>query len=248
MKTIHCLSAPDKKMTWLMIIIIGALMSSTLSAQNAKSDIQKINQVFIAQNEFAISMAYNLYANYSSGVVYSTEKGEVERSGQKEYSKLASIETVINDKYAVVIDNMAKAIMVQKAEKMKQKNVLPISLDTIIKYCKSIEYQKTSSDIGEYTLKMGFSDYQQIDIYFNTKTFLLTKLVLYSKKAKKLDENDAKLKKEKPRLEIVFAEINLKPEIAPSVFSEATYITISGNTITGNGKYKNYKIINGLKN
>ena len=94
---------------------------------------------------------------------------------------------------------------------------------------------------------MDFSAYQEVDIYFDNHSYVITKLVLYSRTAQKLAENNPKLKKEKARLEIVFSEMVMNPKLSPTTFSEKNYIEIKGKTITGLGKYRSYKIVNGLQ-
>ena len=93
-------------------------------------------------------------------------------------------------------------------------------------------------------LKNNFVEYNELDIYINKNTFFIERIVLFYKNPLSIDGNSVSAYKEKPRLEIVFKNIDITPTFSDLIFAEGSYFSeIKGNIVLA-APYRHYKLIN----
>jgi hypothetical protein len=228
----------------VVYIIVFLLIVSFGHAQDIKKDCLKINQKYNATKKVSMKMDYTLYANYTTITPFQKEKGEMKRNDELMSYKVGPIETVRTEKYELVIDNDEQVIAMMEHhtklfswdEKMYVGN-----LDKILPYCESTSYTEEKDNQGCYDIKMKSGEYSRAKLYFDKKTFFITKLILFYRKETILNQ-DGVGKKEKPRLEITYTDIQESPVFAANEFSESKYVVKGGKNFKCIEKYKDYTL------
>ena|SRR3989344_7173980 len=213
-------------------------------AQDIKSDCLKINQKYNTSKKVSMKMEYNLYSNHTATVPFQKERGEMKRNNELMSYKIGPMETVRTDKFELVVDNDEQfiAMMEHKTKLFSWDEKMYVgTLDKILPYCESTSYTEEKDNQGCYDIKMKAGEYSRAKLYFDKKTFFITKLILFYRKETILNE-DGVGKKEKPRLEIIYKDIQENPEFAANEFSETKYVVKSGSTFKCLEKYKDYTL------
>lgn len=228
-------------------IITGVVLfiSAVLPAQQLKEDVRKVNDTYARAKNVSMKIHYRLYQDYSTAVPFEDKTGTYIRQGQNYFSQLLGITTIQNGSTKLSVSDAEKTIIVSDADR---KIAAPsnVMIDSLIKRCSKVEF----TDLGEgrklYRLrfeKTAFFEYDMIDLQFGSNYFI-EKIVLFYREAVVLDETAGKMKKEKPKLEISYSEINTQPVVAADQFSEAKYIRRSGKTVLPAAAFKNWKVLN----
>ncbi|OFY82814.1 MAG: hypothetical protein A3F72_01645 [Bacteroidetes bacterium RIFCSPLOWO2_12_FULL_35_15] len=196
-------------------------------SQNAKQDMIKINEAYSKFNDLAMNITYNLYPNYTATSPVETETGSFKQHESLRYSKLKGIESLQNKEYLVVVDNEEKLIVVSNPVKFNPGKITMVDLDKAFTNCSSIQFIDNKSALSGYKLTFKetiVSEFDAIDLYFNKKTFLVEKIVFYYREKIRVNEYDESSPKEKPKLEIVFSNMDFKTISDLTFFSENRFI------------------------
>jgi hypothetical protein len=126
-----------------------------------------------------------------------------------------------------------------------------VPIDTLIGYCQEVKKLSPTgtSRVYEMNINKLDVDIEKLWIFFDSGTSLMSKIVLFYREPKSLDEDaneeyDANVVKEKPRLEISYQNVKLNAVIPDSEFSEKGIISKQKDQYKGIGVYSNYKVIN----
>lgn len=231
-------------MKLLINIFLLCSLVSGLKAQDLKSDCLKINQNYNACKKLSMKMDYELYSNYTAAIPFQKLDGEMKRNSELMAYKIGPIETVRTEKYELVVDHDEQFIALMEHhtklfewdEKMYVGN-----LDKILLHCESTTYTEEKNNTGCYDIKMKAGEFAKARLYFDKKTFFITKLILFYRGETVLNE-DGNGKKERPRLEITYKNIEENKEFAPNEFSELKYVIKSGDNFKCIEKYKDYTL------
>lgn len=226
-------------------IIVCILLYHFSWSQKIGDDFKKVNAFYSNNTNLSMSIMYNLYHDYYTAEVYDSYKGQYKKKGDKLYSDLLGIETISNNKYAVTINKNDKMIVVADPINLSSLPT-PVNADSLVKICSSITFSESDED---KIYKMNFDkspyfEYKMVEIFINKKNFYLDKLVLYFRDAIKFNYDDIKDKKDTPRVEIIYSNVNNSSITDDSFFSEKKYIMASNGKYSSVGKFSDYKIVN----
>lgn len=216
------------------------------AAQNAKQDILKINETYSSIKDLSMDITYTVFPSSKSKVALETHTGCFKQHGDMKYSRLKEVEAVHNNNYSLVIDNEDKLIVVANPAKSNMSEITMIDLDKSLSQCASIDFLGTIGSLSGYKLMFKqnvVSEYDAVELYFNKKSFFVEKLVIYYRQKVKLNEEDPNAVKDKPRLEIVFSNTNLKTIADITLFSEERFIEKKKGKYYPTSAYNSYQLI-----
>lgn len=234
----------------IKLFIILAILPLIISAQSenyakAAVDFRLVNQAYYNTAALSMNVNYTLFPGYTSTTPFDRSNGTYMKSGNATYSNLLGIISLSNSKATVTLDSNEQTIVV--SDPMKD-NFDPkmIELDTMLKLCSSIEYKELDG-IRYYKLrfdKLLISEYNAIEVYIDSKTNLLSRLTLFFRIEMDLDEEGSEYSTDKPRLEIVYTNVNTNPVFNKDQFSETKYVAMQGGNVSAAPAYSKFKVIN----
>lgn len=232
---------------WIAGIFL--FMTTVLPAQQLKEDIRKVNETYAKTKAVSMKIQYRLFQNYVTAIPFEDKSGSYIRQGQNYVSQLLGITTLQNGSLKLSVSDAEKTIIVSDADK-KMASPGNEMLDSLVSRCSKIEFTDLGDGRKLYRLrfeKTAFFEYDMIELQIGS-TFFVEKLVLYYREAVVLDDTNGSMKKEKPKLEISYSEINTQPVITADQFSETKYVRRSGKTFLPAAAFANWKILNYKKN
>jgi hypothetical protein len=231
---------------FLCSLLANGFAQQEVSGSKAAADFIRINEAYADYKKLKMDIDYLLFPDYTATTPFENEKGVFMKENNNTYTELFGITSLNNSKVSLSVDKNEELMVVADPPK---KTSIPgvIAFDTLLKICSSIQYAELDGNIKYYRLRFDnvvFSQYNEIDIYFDGGTFLLTKLNLYFREEVDANPDDKINLKEKPRLEITYSAIDTSPVFEVGQFSETHYIRIAGKKISCSSGYTKYQLIN----
>ena len=235
----------------LILFFVVLSLADVAFSQNMKEDIRKVNLVYDKNDKISMDIIYNAYETYESSRIADTYVGSMKRNGKNYYSKILDIETVYTDKYALVINKEKKQLIVNNPIMFNNSNVTMVDVDESFNSYSEVKEKTETATQKVYYFKVKkniITNVSAFDIYINKETFFVEKAVIYYAHELKSNPNDANEKYKKPRLEIVFNNININPTFEAGFFDYNSYITAKGTEFKLTDTYKDYNLSNQVFN
>ena len=241
----------------ILTTIFLIFISFTSFCQDFKADWKKIVEAYKQHDKFSMHLEYRLYKNYSSTEVFENGSADVKKSGDVFHYTMLGTETLVNDKYVIILNHNLKKLMIDRHMPRKTAPMIKVDLnmDSILQAFarhfgdmteqhEQVECREQDNQLQEYTLNYGIGEYKAIKIVFNKNTWHLEKMVLLFRNEYDMAQDGHKAA---PRLEILYQDFNSKPEFSADEFSEQQFLTVlkDGN-LNVKSKYKGYSVINHL--
>lgn len=233
------------------LIPVFFLYTGSCIAQIAKDDFAMINKTYDNNSRLSMKMKYEVYQNKDTKSVYQFETGEIEKNGNSKYTRIGEMETIENEKYTLIVDKEDKNISVlgksigtlpDKAEQLDMAN-----MEQLLTICTKVEFKKENNNQNSYVLSIPNSEYTEVKLVYNSKTFFVEKMILFYNEEQNLEEKDGGLK-EAPRVEITYYDFNIKPVFQEKDFTYEKYLVKSKGKFYGKEAYKSYTINENLLN
>jgi hypothetical protein len=245
----------NKKMNQIIRITVFCLIFikeiSVSYSQNFKDDLAKINNAYLTVKEFSMDIDYKVYSDNSFAVPLETQHSFLYKKDDCQYTTWEDNLILVTSDYSILIDTTEREILVSKSEKFDAGRLTMLNFDSLSKNKNiTVNFEKVNAEVAHYKIVFSnrvVSEYDEMDIYFNVKTFFLDKLGLLYRRSIPLKESDPKSKFVKPRLEIQFALMNLHPKFRPNLFSEKRFFKKENGKLEVSNEYKEYQLINHLK-
>lgn len=214
-------------------------------AQNIKADIAAINAAYRKYDKLSLNFELNMFETYQSQRVYYTQKAVVQKNGSSTFQKTDDNECINTPDYSLMVDREEKDIVY--APKKTTFNPADVSItgsvDSVLKFCKSVTFKKISDQMFSYSFVMpdSYPDYNQVIFFFDPQQFLIRKIIFFC------EEDDISVDNEKERLsksriEISYTNINTNPKFSNQDFSYERYLVKSGNKFLLKPELKNYHL------
>lgn len=229
----------------MQLLMLPALINTSF-AQTANEDFRKVNAAYSKHQSLSMNVTYTLYSNYSSTVAHDKQKGVYMRQGDKYYSRLLGVETMNNGKTIIVTDHNDKVMLVADPPQT-QKSPTPLDIDSMLATCGETKYSETKAGQKVYSMsfdKRKYLEYSKVDIYINSQTWLIDKIVLYYREQVSLDPDNDNALKEAPRVEITYSSVITNPAFDKEQFSENKFIASAGGKLKATGAYAGFEVIN----
>lgn len=222
----------------------------SFSSDDPTIDLKKISDVYESMEDIALNLDYKVFEDHFSSIPKETERGLYFRKGKNEFSELLGVTTVQFENEKVFINKDEKIIILTDFVTMRDSSFLGInffisSLDKIGTLNKKI-ISKSSSCLS---INYGSEKipYKVIEIFYNPKTFLMSKAILYYREKMSMDDSSPKKSGTPPRVEILFTNIDQARIKESDVFNYSNYIVRSGKKLLAGTKYKGFEIVNQKK-
>jgi hypothetical protein len=236
--------------TGLLLLVCATVFAQAPAAaknyrEQARKDFALTNAAYSKLKSYRMAVHYRLYTNYTTTTAFESSDGAYIRQDNNIYSSLLGIVTLQNKQAKLTVNSASKTIVVANPDQL---TAAPsnLQLDSSLKRCTSIDFVDLGEGRKRYVLhfdRTPFFEYDRMELEFRND-HLLERLVFYYREAVNLDETNATLKKEKPRLEISFSDIDLAPTLAADQFSEQAYILMQGKKILPASAYSDYRVLN----
>ena len=234
-----------------VLVFVFAFNAESLFAQGFKDEFRMVNETYENKSKITMDIIYNAYESHESSKIVDTYKGNMIRNGASYFTKILDTETIYTDKYSFMLDKGKKQLIVANPIPFKKSNLTMVEVDESLKAYSEVKELTETGDCKVYHFKLRdniYSEIESFDFHINKETHLIQKAVLFYSQAMKIDPNDKNAKAKKPRLEVLFLNININPAIDSSLFDYKTYISLSGKDFTLNENYNGYKLINQVYN
>lgn len=235
-----------KYLTLLICLLPVIMPAQKENYARAAIDFRLVNEAYLKAAALKTDVGYTLFPSYTSTVPFEKSKGVFMKQGSSTYSNLLGIISLSNSKVTVTLDSNEQTIVVTDPPSRNVKDPSLVDLDTLLNTCTSIEY-KELGELKYYKLRFDqvpAFEYNAIEVYIDSKTNFLSRLTLFFRMEMDMDDGDDKYTKEKPRLEIVYTNVNTRPVFAQDQFSETKYISIQGKAIKAAAAYSQFRLIN----
>jgi len=242
-----------------LIFLLVILMSWTITiAQTSEQDFDNIRKVYANMAEYTMDLEYKMYKNYTSTIPVDHINMLLKKKGNQCYNRLAGSETLINDKYVMVLNHESKIFMIDKnVRSYPVKGISKTDPDVdklfsaIMKEIKdedsihvTVKEKKISGKEKQYTIYYSGGEYSAVSFSYDVNTYLVKKVILYFRRKMEINTGDAA---QAPRLEIVYRQTDLRPGFDKNTFSETAYAVVhKDGSIKLNPAFKDYKMINHL--
>lgn len=231
-----------KRIHFITILVLALLSNGY--AQVAKDDFARINKVYAENSRISVKMTYEVFRNRTATTALNSEKGEMKKKEGVSYSRIGPIETITNKEYKLIVDHEDKNISVlgmQEGQKTEGKELYPVDLEKLITLCDKVEFKKISDQQASYTLTIPGTGYDEVKMIYNTSTFLIEKMILYSGEKQNLEDTEGGLK-EAPRMEISYSEYKTDPDFKNTPFTYGSFLEKRNGKLVAKPVYQTYTV------
>ena len=223
------------------------------SAQNAKEDFSKINATLMGAGNLLMETEYRVYENHLSKIPKEVSYGVIKQKDNKLYQHISTVQALMNDKYTVHLDSSERILVISDPVKLgeQRKLAMQVDLNTLLSQCKSIAFKEISKIDGVYLLAYkddAVTEFDNCEIYFDRKAFVVKKMVLYYSDKMQLDDDKPEEKGQEPKLEIIFKKIDTQAVFKDGEFDEKRFVETKGNKLTAASRYKGFRVIDNRYN
>jgi len=229
--------------------LLSFFSNTNITKSNVKDDIIKVNKAYSLKSTYSFNISYSLYKNKYSKTPLETQNGKYIKYYNQQISNVGSIQSVYLEDALIVTDKSSKSMIVSKPQAEMHSFSNSLNIDSMLNANTEAKYLGEINGIKSYYFKINKdlrSEFESITIHIDTNTYFISKISYLLSKASKYHPEDENETAEKMRLDIVFSNINLKPNIVKSKFKTSFYFKKNHGILIGVGNYKSYSIINNL--
>jgi hypothetical protein len=150
----------------LYFFLLSFLLAGVLIAQDAKTDLIKLNQHYI-DKDIAADMRLQLFSSWESNQLKDEHQAKFLRSkdGSSLYYGLKEREIVRTPQFSLLVDHEHKLMMIQPAIKAPIPDLVSI-IDTLLKRAVKVDYQQEGPK-SRYNFDFDRGPYPRIDVVFD---------------------------------------------------------------------------------
>lgn len=231
------------KVTMLCLIAFCTGFGAKAQLNYDRSDFERINKAYAQIKAIRTEVDYVYYPDYSSKTPGETLQALLSLEGPNYYYRLQDVETLRTPEMTLLIDHAERQIVLESTQRNTPEMLLGADLDKLLSICTKIKYAYPAQGIKQYEMYAPLPETERIDIYFNTATFMMQRVVLFYNYT--LSEEEGGTGK-KPRLEMVYRNQNTRPQFAKDFFSPNRFVQKSGDRFVAAASCKGYEVIDYL--
>lgn len=241
------------KVVFSMLLLLTSLSVSAGNPliEKAKADFKKVNTTYMTTASFSMSINYLVFDNHVNGNLIENKLGVFIKNNNQSYTKLLDVETIVNTKNTIVVNNEDKFLVITDTKKIEL-SPIQTNVDTLLKICKDIKVVELGTSERMYKLIYNDdenSEFSQIDISINLTDHTIKKMTLFYNQSMPVDQSNYYAEEKKPRLEITYKSFKKMDGLNPTLselFKESNYLTLNNAEYKSAQKYSRYKVINQL--
>ncbi len=223
-----------------IFLVIGLLLSITISGQSVGDVFKKMNAPFTAPKVLQFNTTYNLYKDYKTKVVHQTYSGTFLKNVSNEiYLKIDKTEFINTKKLSLKINHGEKAMIVSNSQEFSTGQ---FDVSKLIEFCKISSFKDFKSYWEIILVPKEFSGLNYSQIVINvSKNYVLQKQIFYYNTGMNFSKDYKNQDLSNPRLEILYSTNNSSVNL--SKINTNVYFTINkNNKVSVTAKYKNYEV------
>lgn len=230
----------SSKYNWWVLLFFFIGSTANLAAQNVDSDLEKIESIYDNNKKVIINKQINYYKKVTDKQPEESVTSTLKRDRSNYYSTAFNVETMVTKGVSVLIDHNSKTILLDKNDANELDESLKLGISSVKSSSYKIDFKKVAKQ-GCYTFHFKSGNHLKAELWFNSETFYVEKIVYYPNTT---NINDAE---SYFKIEILITDYNLnfQPEELKD-FNIYQYINVSNSEITVTEKYKEYKLINNI--
>jgi hypothetical protein len=228
-----------KTVIYLINAFIVIFLSLTLgNAQDFEADMRHVYDVYSGRDLISLSVSVKIYSTENSKPV--TQTAEMKKKGNLFLYKMEGSEMLITENDLILTSHgnkniMKRTISPEERAAMQQRTLVPVNDSTVIKQqYDSVQFILTNSTEKKYTIYDSKSLVNKTEVFFDSETGAMTKMIYYYKKNKESTVD---------RVEVVYSEDpNPGSILTDALFSEELYIVPEEGKYKPASKFSNYKL------
>lgn len=218
----------------LLACLLLACLSSSLTAQNVKQDVERINEAYRSLKGAQVELEYKHYAGHDPQNP-EISKGTASWQGAFQKMSMPTMERLQNEKYAILVNHDMKAIIIQNAQ-VSTNLGSPIPLDSMLAICDSIQFSSKEDGLLAYRFVIGILGFEAIEVVFNPENYFIERIVCSQLPWQEGELGD--------RTEIHYRNFQKLSAASTSHFSEQRYVRRDGDTFLPQAAYQGYELYN----
>ena len=215
-----------------LLVLSCWLFTTTIQAQDLEKDFDRMVAAYKDGEKLYLEMENTVYkGDEKVNQVSST----ILKSGSNYKYQTEEQQLLLNRDHVIFIDNRNYNIVVSdrnKAQEDLQQKAMPVTKDVLKSY-KEIVYKGESEGYKHYQLKNSKERVTQIDLFFETKTGFIKRVIYY---------HNPTLVPDKMSTDIRLKVINLAPTISSTTFSEKNFVVIDNKKLSPTSSYRKYSV------
>lgn len=230
----------SSKYSWWALLFFFMITAANLAAQNVDSDLEKIETIYDNNKKVIINKQINYYKNVTDKKPEESVTSTLKRDGTNYYSTAFNVETMVTKGVSVLVDHNSKTILLDENDANELDESLKLGISAVKNSSSKIDFKKVGKQ-GCYTFHFKSGDHLKAELWFNSETFYVEKIVYYPNTTNTNEaENYAKV-------EILITDYNttFQPDEQKD-FNIYQYIKVTNSEIALTEKYKEYKLINNI--
>lgn len=215
-------------------LLLALLFVCTLvKAQTASKDFVLINEAYAKAKSVSMQVNYTLFKSWSSNDILQKQTGEMKWKGPNQlYTRIGESETFRFSDYLMSVNHENKRVMLMAVvgnDNNSQSKTSFGKIDTLLKFCKTVDYSKEPDGNAAYTLTFDKKyELGKVKITFNTKTWFITQLIFFYNLPLQMPEG-AETVEYITRLQIDYTNISTRAAISDTELSYNKYILMKNN-------------------
>ena len=215
------------------LLLVLAFVGTAVKAQTASKDFVLINEAYSKAKSVSMQVNYTLYKSWFSNDILQKQSGEMKwKTANQMYSRMGESETFRFSDYLMSVNHENKRIILMAVigtDNSSQSKTSMGKIDTLLKFCKTVEYTKEPEGHAAYTLTFDKKyEFGKVKITFNTKTWFITQLIFFYNLPLQMPEG-AETVEYITRLQIDYSNISTRAAISDADLSYNKYILLQNN-------------------
>lgn len=220
------------KLFYLLVFLHEALFG-----QIVPDDISRMKNKMESMTNYSCDIQYKLYSRTIASPPIEVKSGFLLHNNQNSLFEIGELITINTSKYLIKVDTIQKIISVANANRQQQND---FDLNKYLEGNFDIEYEGAYNTNKVYRYKpQQLSTLQYLNIYIDTATFLLNKIVLFYNLPNVESSNGVSFSS--PVIEITYSNY-VQNRVTESMVDEENYLHFKEDEITPSGRYSNYQI------
>lgn len=231
------------KKYYLVIAFIVCASGVFAQKEYDRSDFERITAAYAKLTQLQTDMDYVYYPSHNSRKPGETLHATLWLKGSSYLYRLGGVETLSNPTLTIMADHEEKLLLVDSTRRSVRQVLFGADLDALLSVCSNIRSSNPEPGVKKYELYADLAETERIDIYFDTKTFLMRRVVLFYNTPLSIEEGGTG---EKPRLELVYRLQNPRPNFTKDFFSTERLVQKSGRRFVPAPAMRGYQIMDNL--
>jgi|GEM_PF-3153112 len=230
----------------LLTGVLALVLSSSLMAQTVGAELEVLNRRFLEVSSIAMNIDYRVFTDHSSSQPLEVKKGHYARSGDVEFNRMEQVESLRSGKYTAVVDYQSTTLLVGNNYPSSDLTGTIPGIDSALLALGNVDRSETTNRV-QYTVDFFQSapiDFDRIEVTVSKDKQAYESITMYYRNPLKINPNDPECMETKPRVEILFTDIQIGQNLSDERLSTLYYFSGEEGDFVPASRFSNYQFIN----